>query len=199
MIEKSRIFKTGLGAVLEFICFEGRMPDIQFYRCFFIILICLFCLIPLPNNAVYAAEQITLTWDPPIPEDHVSGYIVYWGQEGGKYDHGFDNGNHTSCVLTGFEKGITYYFAVTAYNDYGAESGFSNEVSTTFNLDDQLPGDFNNDGKVDMLDYTIFLDEWGRDDCNELSVVCLCDLNEDGLVDSLDFNIFRENLSKSIQ
>jgi len=56
------------------------------------------------------------------------------------------------------------------------------------------PADYNDDGKVDGLDFIIFRNEWGRTDC--LSVGCEGDMNSDGKVDGLDFIIFRNDWGK---
>ena len=72
------------------------------------------------------ATEVTLAWDPNIEED-LAGYIVYYGTSSRDYTHDVDIGNHTSCTISGFEDGITYFFAVTAYDEDGNESAFSNE------------------------------------------------------------------------
>lgn len=38
-------------------------------------------------------------------------------------------GNTTTAVVPGLTEGDTYYFAVTAYDAYGDESPFSNQIS----------------------------------------------------------------------
>jgi len=58
----------------------------------------------------------------------------------------------------------------------------------------ECPADYNDDGKVDGLDFIIFRNQWGRTDC--LSVGCEGDMNSDGKVDGLDFIIFRNNWGK---
>jgi hypothetical protein len=55
----------------------------------------------------------------------------------------------------------------------------------------KCPADYNDDSKVDGLDFIIFRNEWGRDDCDIAE--CECDMNCDGKVDGLDFIIFRNN------
>lgn len=52
-------------------------------------------------------------------------------------------------------------------------------------LDDDCPGDINDDGTVDGLDLLILLGEWG-----ECPGDCSADLNGDGAVDGLDLLIF---------
>ena len=71
----------------------------------------------------YSAE-VTLQWNS-VPE--AEGYNIYCGLEPRNYQppqNAESNTNHTVSLDPG-----TYYFAVTAYNNYG-ESGYSQEVST---------------------------------------------------------------------
>ena len=75
-----------------------------------------------------ATGQITLTWDASMDPD-LDGYKVYYGTAKRDYDVSMDVGNWTSCTIASLEHGETYYFAVTAYNIEGSESGYSNEVS----------------------------------------------------------------------
>jgi hypothetical protein len=56
----------------------------------------------------------------------------------------------------------------------------------------ECPGDFNDDGKVDGLDFIIFRNGWGSTDCGT-SLDCPADMNGDGKVDGLDFIEFRNN------
>jgi fibronectin type 3 domain-containing protein len=75
-----------------------------------------------------ATGQVTLTWDASMDPD-LDGYRVYYGTVSKGYDVSTDVGNWTSCTIASLEHGETYYFAVTAYNTEGSESGYSNEVS----------------------------------------------------------------------
>jgi hypothetical protein len=73
------------------------------------------------------AYSLTFEWDPNTEED-LAGYIVYYGTSSREYNHDVDIGDYTSCTISGFEDGIRYYFAVTAYDEDGNESAFSKEV-----------------------------------------------------------------------
>jgi len=84
----------------------------------------------LDLEKLFAADAI-LTWDPNTEND-IAGYKIYVGPSSQNYHPPIDVGNVTTWTLTGLAEGATYYFAVTAYNTSGAESGFSNEVSKTF-------------------------------------------------------------------
>jgi hypothetical protein len=50
-----------------------------------------------------------------------------------------DAGPATNCTVTGLNVGITYYFAVTAYDMVGLESVFSPEISYTVPATNSVP------------------------------------------------------------
>jgi hypothetical protein len=81
--------------------------------------------------------QAILSWDAPTtnadgtPLADLAGYKVYNGTGTGSYTQTIDVGNALSYTVTNLTDGIIYYFAVTAYDTSGNESGFSNEVSKT--------------------------------------------------------------------
>ncbi|HSW39097.1 MAG TPA: fibronectin type III domain-containing protein [Acidobacteriota bacterium] len=75
------------------------------------------------------AGDAMLEWDASI-SPNVSGYRIYIGQSSGNYGSFRDAGNQTSFTVTGLGPG-TWYFAATAYDNMGNESGYSNEVSKT--------------------------------------------------------------------
>ena len=77
-----------------------------------------------------------------------TGYRVYYGFEGRNYIFEVDIGLWTQCTIPGLDPGQTYYFAVTAYNDYG-ESDFSMEISYAPKL---CEADFDVDGDIDGSD-----------------------------------------------
>jgi hypothetical protein len=76
------------------------------------------------------AAQVTLAWNQNA-EENVVGYNVYYGTSSENYDWVLDVGNATSITITDLSVGLTYYFAVTAYDDSSPslESTYSNEVS----------------------------------------------------------------------
>ena len=82
--------------------------------------------------------EVTLTWDPATDDTGVAGYYVYSGlssvsEDGGSYT--FDSkdvGDVTTYVFDSLSNGVTYYFAVTAYDAAGNESeNYSLEVEAT--------------------------------------------------------------------
>jgi hypothetical protein len=72
---------------------------------------------------------LLLEWDA-NSEPNISGYNIYYGKSTRDYDVTLDVGNWTSVTIADLEDNETYYFAVTAYNTIGDESGYSSEVCT---------------------------------------------------------------------
>lgn len=68
----------------------------------------------------------------PNRESDLAGYKVYVGTASGTYSFpgsAFVTGKVTSCTLSNLPKGQTYFFAISAYDNAGNESGLSAEVS----------------------------------------------------------------------
>ena len=61
-------------------------------------------------------------------ENDVVGYKVYYGTAHRNYQHYIDVGPFTTTVIDSLSGGVTYYFAVTAYDNLGNESAYSQEV-----------------------------------------------------------------------
>ncbi len=76
---------------------------------------------------------VTLTWDAPTtnedgtPLNDLGGYKVYYGRSSGSYTNSIDAGLDNSIAIGALSQG-TWFFAVTAYDTSGNESGYSNEV-----------------------------------------------------------------------
>ncbi|MFO7708501.1 MAG: choice-of-anchor U domain-containing protein [Desulfobacterales bacterium] len=76
------------------------------------------------------AETVTLAWDPNSESD-LAGYRLHCGTASRNYTQIIDVGRVTQYAITNLSAGQTYYFAATAYNAAGNESGYSAEVSHT--------------------------------------------------------------------
>jgi len=74
------------------------------------------------------AAQATLSWDA-VNDAGVAGYKLYYGTVPGNYNKSVDTGKITSVTVNDLIDGETYYFASTAYDSAGNQSGYSNEVS----------------------------------------------------------------------
>lgn len=76
----------------------------------------------------FATNTVTLAWNPSL-DGTVTGYHVYQGAVSHAYTNVVDVGSSLTNTVPGLKAGVTYFFAVTAYDLIGLESLFSNEVS----------------------------------------------------------------------
>jgi hypothetical protein len=85
--------------------------------------------------------SVTLSWQPPTENadgsalTDLSGYNIYVGTDSNTYNYmgiRLDNPGLTAYVVDNLDPG-TYYFAATAFNSTGVESGFSGEVVKVVN------------------------------------------------------------------
>jgi len=75
------------------------------------------------------AATVQVTWNPNTEPD-LSGYKLYHGTASGQYGEPVDVGNVTGHVMEITpQHGATYYFALTAYDTSGNESGYSDEAT----------------------------------------------------------------------
>lgn len=77
-----------------------------------------------------ANGSVTLSWSANTEED-LAGYKIYRGTVSGSYGSPIavlDKGA-ISHTVSSLESGTTYFFVITAYDDSGNESAYSNEVS----------------------------------------------------------------------
>lgn len=75
------------------------------------------------------AATINVSWNPNTEPD-LAGYRLYVGEASGQYSAPVDVGNVTGHVMEITpQHGATYYFALTAYDTSGNESGYSAEAT----------------------------------------------------------------------
>ena len=89
------------------------------------------------TGAFAETRSVTLAWDANAEPD-IAGYKVYWGTSSGVYNQ-FDDVSQTTALVSDLTVGVRYYFAVTAYNEAGVESGYSEEVSEIVPSPDSTP------------------------------------------------------------
>ena len=77
-----------------------------------------------------AAQSVTLLWNP-SPSPGVTGYKIYYGNDGINFDNQLDAGTNTSWTVTGLTPGSTNYFEAVAYDANGDESPPSNQLEYT--------------------------------------------------------------------
>jgi len=75
---------------------------------------------------------VSLSWSANAESD-LQGYRVYYGTRPGVYQQargtGVNVGSNVQYQVTGLTRGTVYYFAITAFDKAGNESGYSGEVS----------------------------------------------------------------------
>jgi parallel beta helix pectate lyase-like protein/fibronectin type III domain protein len=104
-------------------------------------------------------KQLTISWDDPNDTGglDISAFKVYRGPD--EYTLAFYTqvaSNEFGYADTNIQNGSTYFYAVSAVNDFG-EGELTLPVSDLANWNDM---DFNGDGAIDIVDYAFFSKEW---------------------------------------
>lgn len=166
-----------------------------------IIIVFFFLLVIWEYIPIAFAGEAILTWDPPTTNTDGSsltdlgGYMVYYGPTSGLYENITDVGNVTTWNVTNLTEGRIFYFAVTAYDISGNESGFSNEVTKTIigiprgNIDTLTPASSNRVDGYDLISLSL---SWGTTPGNA-NWNPLADLDGSGLIDQQDLDILIGN------
>jgi hypothetical protein len=108
---------------------RARRP-VAFSRHILSLLIVIFLAIP----AISQAASATITWKR-NQEPDIAGYRIYYGTQDGRYTNSLtiaDSANdlmERSYEVGGLSDGITYFFALKAFDQAGQESGYSQTVS----------------------------------------------------------------------
>lgn len=79
-------------------------------------------------GSAWGSQSVTLAWDPST-DAVVAGYLVLYGPASGDYTSRVDAGANTTATISGLREGLTYYFAVVAYDVLGEESAPSPEIT----------------------------------------------------------------------
>ena len=74
-----------------------------------------------------AAANVSLAWSA-SSDTNVVGYNVYYGTTSSNYTTKIPVGNASAITISNLICGTTYYFAATAVDSSGNESGFSNQT-----------------------------------------------------------------------
>jgi hypothetical protein len=75
--------------------------------------------------------SVKLAWDGNPGSDGIAGYRIHFGTSSRNYSGSVSVENATLGSVSGLQIGMTYYFAVTAYDVNGYESDYSEEVTYT--------------------------------------------------------------------
>ncbi len=110
--------------------YELKRTDRIRPTCLQLALALVFAALLAPIQPIARAAEVTVTWNPNTESD-LAGYKLYYGCISRQYDHVDDVGNTTTRSLSSLVEGTTYYITVTAYDQQGNESGYSNEIVFT--------------------------------------------------------------------
>jgi hypothetical protein len=132
-------------------------------------------------------SSLIISWLPNVEQD-LAGYRIYYGTLSGVYSDTLDVGVNTSYTIADLDSSQIYYFAVTAYDFSGNESSFSTEVNYAWT---QIKvGDFNGDGRVNLIDRELLKAKEGLRVGNE-GFNSEMDLNEDGEINLIDRELLK--------
>lgn len=93
------------------------------------------CLVLVGGSIPLEAATVSLAWDAPVsttdgtPIATLAGYRLYYGTTSQTYSHSVTVGLEPTATLSNLQEGVTYYFAVVARTEAGAESVFSEELT----------------------------------------------------------------------
>jgi len=90
------------------------------------------------NPAPVFAGALKANWNANTETD-LAGYKIYYGESSGNYAASIDVGKITQYTINQLKDGVVYYFAITAFDSAGNESGYSLEVSAKVILLDTTP------------------------------------------------------------
>jgi len=82
-----------------------------------IVLACALTL-PLFCPARLRGDDVGLAWNP-SSDQRTAGYNLYYGLNSGDYTSSVDAQTNLTATIAGLTPGLTYYFAVTAYDANG--------------------------------------------------------------------------------
>jgi hypothetical protein len=85
-------------------------------------------IIVLCSMTSFGASTVKLAWDA-SPDGHIAGYNVYYGNAPHSYPNEVPVGNSLATTISGLADGKTYFVSVTAVDDTGIESDFSDEIT----------------------------------------------------------------------
>jgi hypothetical protein len=122
-------------SVKGFFCFHLTAPAL---RCFSWVSIFLLLLLA---PCLSRADTVTLAWD---ASSDATGYKLFYGTASRTYTTTIDVKNVLRYTIQNIPDNATYYFAATAYDAAGNESGYSVEVSyaTKDTIPPPAPGNF---------------------------------------------------------
>jgi hypothetical protein len=139
--------------------------------------------------AMFAAS-VQLSWQPNAEPD-LQEYNVYYGTQPRSYGPPIPVDKSATYTLSGLDEGMVYYFAVSAVDNNGNESGFSEEISKTIASIDTQPPTVTITSPVEENTYTtesptIAIAGTASDDQNLQQVTWINSTGSNGIANSTD-------------
>ncbi|MDZ7290150.1 MAG: fibronectin type III domain-containing protein [candidate division KSB1 bacterium] len=103
-----------------------------------VVILCLVLSTLSLNPAPVSAGSLKASWNANTEPD-LAGYKIYYGRSSRNYTTTINVGKVTEYTVDQLTEGVVYYFAVTAYDNAGNESGYSQEVSAQVQVVDRTP------------------------------------------------------------
>lgn len=160
-------------------------------------------LLLLSTSTAYPA-QVSLAWDESASPT-LAGYKLYYGNSSRNYDAVIDVGRQNTYSLSNLEASKIYFLAVTAYDRYGIESDFSQELvcniptldkdgdgledadETSIYGTDPTRADTDGDGISDGDELAFWRDSWNADSDGDGIINLLDpDSDNDGFADGIE-------------
>ncbi len=135
------------------------------------------------------SAQVSLAWDP-NREESISGYKIYYGSSSGDYGSSIDVGNRTNYTITGLENGRIYYIAITAYNNIGSESTYSEEIALKATFGAGLQTSPKGSTEKNVLQHSDTRDGWRSNNSDEGGAgKTVIDIVEDSEIQTIDMSL----------
>ena len=106
--------------------FENRFVNYQARKIFRTVIMTIIIFFFFLSCNYLFASQAKIVFNPSV-DSRVVGHKIYYGMST-HITNIVDIGNNNSYVVSNLKQGATYFFAATAYDKYGNESGFSEVV-----------------------------------------------------------------------
>ncbi len=107
-----------------------------------------------------SGSEASLAWIP-SPDPRTAGYHLHYGLTSGIYTASVDTQTNLAATIDGLMPGLTYYFAVAAYDAEGNESTDSNEVTNRVPILPQIVAQPLNQTAIVGAAATLTVSAWG--------------------------------------
>jgi hypothetical protein len=158
---------------------------------------------PNGSETLYIGSTYNLTWDSFGPAATIGSSV--------KIEISRDGGDSWSTIVASTANDGIHPWTVTEPNSSQCRirvtsttnSSYTDISNTNFTIADVCECDLNHDGSCNILDYQLFIQDWGRTNCGTPPGTglppndCECDLNKDGKCNILDYQLFIQDWGRT--